>query len=55
MKVFPLTLSSAESELFFTNYMNLEVADIKTKYAAQKMNGTKSWTDLNVNIKTAVT
>lgn len=54
MKVFPLSLTAAESDLFFTNYMNLLLNDIKSKYSAQRMNGTKSWTEININIKTAV-
>jgi len=52
--VFPLALTASESDLFFTNYMNILVAEIQAKYAAQKVNNTKSWADLNVNIKTAV-
>ena len=34
MKIYPLILSAAESDLFFTNYMNLLVTEIKTKYMA---------------------
>lgn len=34
MKIYPLMLTAAESDLFFTNYMNLLVTEIKTKYAA---------------------
>jgi len=34
MKVYPLILTAAESDLFFTNYMNLLVTDIQTKYTA---------------------
>ena len=34
MKIYPLTLTAVESDLFFTNYMNLLVSDIKTKYTA---------------------
>jgi hypothetical protein len=54
MKVFPLTLTAPESDLFFTNYMNILLNEIKTKYAAQKLNGTLAWADMNINIKTAV-
>lgn len=54
MKIYPLILTAAESDLFFTNYMNILVNEIKTKYLAEKTNGTLSWTDLNINIKTAV-
>lgn len=34
MKIFPLTLTAPESDLFFTNYMNILINQIKTKYAA---------------------
>lgn len=34
--------------------MNILVNQIKTKYAAQKMNGTLAWSDININIKTAL-
>lgn len=34
--------------------MNILLTEIKTKYTAQKMAKTLAWSDLNVNIKTAV-
>jgi hypothetical protein len=34
--------------------MAITVNDIKAKYTAQKLNGTRSWASLNINIKTAV-
>ena len=34
--------------------MSILTNQIKTKYATQKMNGTIAWSDMNINIKTAV-
>lgn len=30
------------------------VSSIKTKYTAEKITGTRTWADLNINVKTAV-
>lgn len=34
--------------------MNALTTQVKTKYAAEQKNGTKSWDALNINIKTAI-
>lgn len=54
MKVFPLTLTAAESDIFFESYMNRLISQIKSKYLAQQMSGTLQWADININIKTAL-
>lgn len=55
MKIFPLVLTPAQSNLFFQNYMSILVTEIQNKYTTQKTNIAKIWAALNINIKTAVT
>jgi len=54
MSVFPLVLTSSESTLFFNNYMASFTSQIKALYSSQMCSGCTLWSDLNVNIKTAI-
>jgi hypothetical protein len=47
-------MTAAETDLFFTNYMNRLLTEIKAKYASEKLTTSKVWTDINVNVRTAV-
>lgn len=54
MSVFPLILTSNESTLFFDNYMANFTNQISTNYGIQMCPSCLDWSNININIKTAV-
>ena len=51
---FPLILTATESTTFLGGYLGRLVTNLTTTYASGKASYATIWTDLNINIKTAV-
>ena len=52
--IFPLQLSDAESITLLSGYLNRVVTNLSTLYNADKISSAPTWSNLNINIKTAV-
>ncbi len=54
MRIFPLVVTPVESATVLQGYLNYLSGQIETLYNAQKSVALAVWTDLNINVRTAV-